>query len=1381
MKRIALSFLTLLLTVSMSFGQTTIKLEDFSSTSGWTLSHTFDDGGNDFCKRDQNFGGLSGYAMEDGTNYFIGAEDTNAEAASPSDGIVTLDLDQINISGYSSLTLSLDVSANTSNRYDQRTQGNGDYLDVKVSIDGGAYTLVGSFCSPSGSNGRLYDDADLNGIGGDDTGLILDKTIQNFSYSIAGTGSTLDVRLVFRFESGNEEIAFDNIKVEGSSAGGNNPPVITNVQQTPSADITSSTTVSVSADVTDSDGTVAGVELHWGTASGSLTNTINMSLSSGSTYTTDTDIPAQADGTTVYYEVYALDDDADDATSAEYHYNVTDPATTALPYSESFDTDLGDCYTYSVSGGSKVWHYASYGSNGYADMNGYNSGETEEDWLVLPGIDFDSYSNEIMNFDTWYKYGSDDANNYLKLYYSANYPGLGDPSSYTWTELTFTTGAADTWTNSGDIDLSAISGSSVYLAFKYHYTSGNYRHWEVDNISIAPSVPVNVTFQVDMSNETVSGDGVHVAGSFNGWSTTATEMLDPDSDGIYTVTLSLMSNTEYEFKYLNGNAWGTEENVPSGCQKPGTTNRYEQVTSPDYSIPVVCFSSCTACGGAYYDITFQVNMQNETVSGDGVYLAGTFTNWQNNAIAMTQNGDYWSTTVSLQEGSNEEYKFVNGDPNNGGSWESINNRTLTIPSQDSVLTRVCFNSLSPCPVANFVMINEVDADQSGSDTQEFVELYDGGVGNTSLNGLVLVRFNGSDDKSYDNAVDLDGYYTDANGYFVIGASAVPNVDLVVSNNFLQNGADAVALYEGDGVDFPNDTPVTVTNLLDALVYDTNDFDDAGLLVLLNTGEPQINEGGRGSSATHSNQRLPNGSGGQRNTNTYDQAIPTPGVVNAPSFTDWTGSVDTDWFTAGNWSNGVPTATINAVIPEVTSATYPVLNASGAAVLDLVVQNNAQFTIAPGGQLTVNDQLSNSAGAAGIILQSNATGQGSLLTNDATYMTVQTYLPQDSWHGVAPMVANDTAGVFLGVYLSQYNEADSSWTYIVPENTPLPIGSGYFAWSAGANYTANHVGVIQVADVSPGISFTTPHPHPGGQGWNIIGNPFTSAVEWNSNWTLTNVDATMYMYDNGNYKSKNINGTGTLSSPDIPVGQAVWIRTNAANPSITIPASERKHSTVGFYKNEVEQIVFRVEGNKFSDEMLIQFNDDASQQFDNQYDAYKIMGDPAAPQLYMVQDELKLTANVLPFEDGLSIPANLEVGNNGLYTISMNNTQYPDDVYLEDLNTGEWINLSKGDYTFFASTEDDAARFVIHFASPTSVIEQSSNHINIYANQHSIFVLSNEDQDAEVSVYDALGQELLHQPITDRNTIINLDSRQLSYVIVKVVSNTGVVAKKLFIK
>ena len=177
-----------------------------------------------------------------------------------------------------------------------------------------------------------------------------------------------------------------------------------------------------------------------------------------------------------------------------------------------------------------------------------------------------------------------------------------------------------------------------------------------------------------------------------------------------------------------------------------------------------------------------------------------------------------------------------------------------------------------------VVINEVDADTPGTDTVEFIELYDGGTGNTSLSGLVLVLYNGSNDAAY-ATFDLSNYTTDADGYFVLGNADVPNVTLIFGSNTLQNGADAVALYEGAAANFPTGTAITLEGLVDALVYDTDDADDDGLLVLLNDGQPQVNEDDNSAKDDESLQRIPNGDGGRRNTSTYAALSPTPGAPN----------------------------------------------------------------------------------------------------------------------------------------------------------------------------------------------------------------------------------------------------------------------------------------------------------------------------------------------------------------------------------------------------------------------------------------------------------------------------------------------------------------------
>jgi hypothetical protein len=79
------------------------------------------------------------------------------------------------------------------------------------------------------------------------------------------------------------------------------------------------------------------------------------------------------------------------------------------------------------------------------------------------------------------------------------------------------------------------------------------------------------------------------------------------------------------------------------------------------------------------------------------------------------------------------------------------------------------------------------------------------------------------------------------------------------------------------------------------------------------------------------------------TASYAQAmLLTPA---AATLTAWTGTVSTDWFTAGNWSAGVPTSSLEAVIPS-TAPFMPLIGGSGAAVAK-------SLTINTGGTLTMS--------------------------------------------------------------------------------------------------------------------------------------------------------------------------------------------------------------------------------------------------------------------------------------------------------------------------------------------------------------------------------------------------------------------------------------------
>lgn len=229
------------------------------------------------------------------------------------------------------------------------------------------------------------------------------------------------------------------------------------------------------------------------TGSGNMTGTTSISTTSGVAEFTDLAFDAIESSVTL-----TASGAFSGATSNTF--DVTAFNNTTLPYKQNFATDLGNTFTYNVSGATKQWTHTA----DYAYASGFNSGDIEEDWLIFPVINLDNYSNEVMVFDAKWKYGNEDADNYFKLVYSTDYIGGNNPStSGTWNDLTFTVGASDTWTSSGEVDLSSINGTTVYIAFKYRYTSGNYRNWSVKNVIITePAITItaptdNQTFDTE--------------------------------------------------------------------------------------------------------------------------------------------------------------------------------------------------------------------------------------------------------------------------------------------------------------------------------------------------------------------------------------------------------------------------------------------------------------------------------------------------------------------------------------------------------------------------------------------------------------------------------------------------------------------------------------------------------------------------------------------------------------------------------------------------------------------------------------------------------------------------------------------------------------------
>ncbi len=743
----------------------------------------------------------------------------------------------------------------------------------------------------------------------------------------------------------------------------------------------------------------------------------------------------------------------------------------------------------------------------------------------------------------------------------------------------------------------------------------------------------------------------------------------------------------------------------------------------------IALSTSTLSGFSYNEGYGPSAEQTFTVSGANLTHDISIVPATDYEISTTTGGSFSATnpiTLTQSAGSVAEITIYTRLKAGLSAGDYSTDETITATSTDAADKTV---SCGGNVLAASIIINEVDSDTDGADVLEFSELYDGGTGNTSLYGLVLVLYNGSDDLSY-NSYDLDGETTDANGYFVIGNSAVSNVDLITTNGSLQNGADAVALYYGNAADFPNGTAVTTTDLIDAFVYDTDDTDDAGLLILLNALQPQINEDERGDKDNQSNQRIPNGSGGARNTDTYSQGAPTPGAKNYAG-TSWTGNVDADWTNAGNWSNGLPTSNYNITIGAGATTSL-----SGTSTC-----NNIE--IATSGALTISGTLT----ASGTVtIKSDASNNGSLIftgsgniattaksTADEAIITYERWVQGGKWHMLSAPVAGQDIATLLSntadnIVMKDYNEGGDAW------NSALSIGT--MTSAKGYATKKDSDGIITISGTKNGTIAATLGLAGTGYGWNILGNPYTSEIRATSGGvdyllnaanvlTLQDSYAAIYIwnedgaYDGSQnyYKTVNNTANGTLGAvTHLQAGQGFFVKakTNGASFGFNISMQEDASST--FYKDASADswstIELIAETNSTKSNTRIVYNNQMTRWLDISYDAGLLTSNPSF-SLYtkLVEDNgVDFMIQALPTDyENLIVPIGLDAKAGEIITFSANALNIPEEyaVVLEDHSLNVFTDLSEAESDYSILLEEDSdgiGRFFVHtsFKSTTGI-------------------------------------------------------------------------------
>jgi serine protease len=342
--------------------------------------------------------------------------------------------------------------------------------------------------------------------------------------------------------------------------------------------------------------------------------------------------------------------------------------------------------------------------------------------------------------------------------------------------------------------------------------------------------------------------------------------------------------------------------------------------------------------------------------------------------------------------------------------------------------------------------------------------------------------------------------------------------------------------------------------------------------------------------------------------------------------------------------------------------------------------------------------------------------------------------------------------------------DRGWESPQSLAVPLEAGRGYTVNIAAGGTLAFtgplHNGLISrslTAAASPVLE----------TGWNLVGNPYPSPLDWRTVSLPAGVGSAIYVFQStgpyaGQYRSYQ-NGIG--SSPIVPLGQGFFVRATApatlafdnANRVVTFDASTPDVQRSSDQRPQIHLALTSPAG-LTPDQTIIYFEAGATSGADARFDAFKLTNPGASLQLASLAGAEELSINGLPplTNAALSVPLAVAVPRPGAYTLHierLSNFAAGTTVWLRDALAGTQRPLTAQDsYSFILPATTAPGRFSLEFrpGTATATSAASAAQLSVYPNPaHRSFTLSlplGAPQRAEMVLIDALGRSVRQQQV-----------------------------------
>jgi hypothetical protein len=540
--------------------------------------------------------------------------------------------------------------------------------------------------------------------------------------------------------------------------------------------------------------------------------------------------------------------------------------------------------------------------------------------------------------------------------------------------------------------------------------------------------------------------------------------------------------------------------------------------------------------------------------------------------------------------------------------------------------------------------------------------------------------------------------------------------------------------------------------------------------------------------------------------------------------EWTGTISTDWSNGANWCGGnAPISTDDVAISSGTtySPIVDITCPSFSTCNDLTINNGATLTIAPGKALTVSGALFNNGT---FTIESDATGTGSFIDNGGIYLgggsptiNVEKYLTNARWWYVSSPIYHARANSFgtlssstnTGTRLFYWNEATALYINVTGGIDVLEPLRGYSlkkfdAGALTAIFTCAPSGKSPMSLNTGTIGGTgnlTRTVNGNYDGFNLVGNPYPSAINWGSSGiptsglTQTNLEPSVWYRTNGSFATYNwTSGTGqNTGQAIIPAMQAFWIRvaTGQTTGGLELTNATRVHNSQAFYKKSLESNVFRIEvlRDTLSDEAVVGFYQNAQGVFEG-YDSEKMFStENDDPQVYtLTTDNTEVAINgfaELVANEERIVPLGFLTNVAGPHTLQATNLNDFDQnisVYIEDVQQNVLKDLRQNSsYTFTSGAVNNANRFRLHFGNIAANISNTAANtsILIYAVNNTVYVNTQEKGNGIIEIYDMLGKKIMSQQSVEGLNKLQPNVSGGIYI-VKVQSSDRVVNQKVYL-